>query len=89
VLHCPNGADDRLDDLVEAFITAAVELVAVVGPDASRIEDIIDEIVVGVGDRPERFLITTAHPNETVDQVVAFARSFRVNDDRPVQVVVL
>ncbi len=88
VLHCPNGEPERMTLLVEDFIKDGVELVAVVGMDCSRIEDIIDEIVVGDGDR-DYDLLTTSHPGETVDQVVKFARSLHVKNEQEVQVVVL
>jgi hypothetical protein len=51
VLHCPHGYDPRLDALVENFIRDGVGLVAVVGEDCSRVEDIIDELGMGAARR--------------------------------------
>jgi hypothetical protein len=74
VLHCPNGYQARLDDIVEEFIRDGVIFVGVVGRDCARVEDIIDEIVVGDGDR-DYDLLTSSHPGASVEQAVAFARS--------------
>jgi hypothetical protein len=81
VLHCPNGYDPRLDKMVEQFIQDVVTFVGVVGEDCSRIEDIVDELVVDNGldsglpleDRP--FILTASHPGETVEDAIEFASS--------------
>ena len=51
VLYCPHGYHPRLDGLVEDFIRDGVIFVGVVGEDCARVEDIIDELVVGDGRR--------------------------------------
>lgn len=61
--------------MVEAFIADGVALVAVAGVDCERIEDIIDELVVGNGSDTSRFILTSAHPGESLLEVVEFARS--------------
>jgi hypothetical protein len=76
VLTCPNGATLRLEQLVEEFIQDGVQFVAVVGMECERVEDLIDEFVVGDGTRdPNRYILTSSHPNESVDDAVTFARS--------------
>jgi|ERR1700683_4982482 hypothetical protein len=75
VLSCPTGSTPGLESLVEDFIKQGVTFVAVVGEDCSRIEDIIDETVVGDGSDDKRFILTSSHPNQTVDDAVAFAKS--------------
>jgi predicted aldo/keto reductase-like oxidoreductase len=74
VLICPHGATPRLETLVEKFIQDGIKFVAVVGNDCSRVEDFIDEIVVGDGTR-EFFLLTSSHPGETTADATDFARS--------------
>jgi hypothetical protein len=89
VLHCPNGYETRLDALVEEFIRDGVMFVGVVGEDCSRVEDIIDELVVGNGER-DYDLLTSSHPNESVEEVVEFARSLTLEfEGQEVQVVEL
>jgi hypothetical protein len=73
VLHCPRGYDPRLDPLVEEFIRDGVRVVAVVGEDCERIEDIIDELVSGDGSR-DHDLLTSSHPGESLAAAVAFAQ---------------
>ena len=74
VLHCRTGYTPRLDALVEEFIRDGVVFVGVVGVDCAKVEDIIDEIVVGFGDR-DYDLLTSSHPNESVGDAVRFASS--------------
>jgi hypothetical protein len=86
VLHCPNGCPANLEQLVAEFRAAGVIYVGVVGQDCARIEDIIDELCVGLGDNPYD-LLTTSHPEESLDEVVEFAGSLDLECSDPVQVV--
>jgi hypothetical protein len=75
--------------MVEDFIRDGVMYVGVVGEGCARVEAIIDELLVGDGTR-DYDLLTSSHPNETVDEVVKFAEGLGlefVNVD--VQIVVL
>ncbi len=74
VLHCRNGYTPRLDTLVEEFIRDGVIFVGVVGEDCEKVEDIIDELIVGFGDRNSDML-TSSHPNESVADAFRFAGS--------------
>jgi hypothetical protein len=74
VLHCAAGEPKGLDVLVETFLRVGVKFVGVVGKDAARIEDIIDEIVVGDGSDGSRFLLTSSHEHETLEEALEFAR---------------
>ena len=89
VLHCPTGYKLRLDALVEDFIRDGVRFVGVVGKDCAKVEDIIDELVVGEGDR-DYHLLTSSHPGESVAEVIEFARSLTLEcEGQDVQVVEL
>ena len=89
VLHSRTGPTAALDALVEEFIRDGVIYVGVVGLECALVEDIIDELVVGDGTR-DYDLLTASHPNGSVEDAVAFARSltqeFEGND---VQIVEL
>ncbi len=89
VLQCPAGYRMGLDALVEQFVADGVKFVAVVGEDCGQVEDIIDELVVGDGTDPSRFILTSSHPDETIEDVIDFARSLSSAADCEAQVVVL
>jgi len=89
VLHCPVGYRMVLDALVEQFVADGVKFVGVVGQDCNLIEDIIDELVVGDGTDPTRFLLTSSHPGESIEDVVEFARCVSSAGDGEPQVVTL
>ena len=55
ILHVPVSDETLLDAFVEQCLADGVSLVAVVGPGCARVEDIIDEIVVGDGSDEARF----------------------------------
>ena len=41
----------------------------------------IDELVVGDASDDERFINTTSHPNESVAEVIAFAKAWTLDVD--------
>ena len=59
VLNCRSGYTMRLDGMVEEFIRDGVKFVGVVGKNASHVEDMIDELVVGDGADGSRFMLTS------------------------------
>jgi len=87
VLHCLPGCEGRLDTLVEQFLNGGVKSVSVVGNDCERVECIIDELVVGNGSDPGRFLLTSSHPGESVAEAVSFAQSLSLEYAGEVQIV--
>lgn len=74
ILHCLNGYSPQLDAMVEEFIRDGVIFVGVVGKDCARVEAILDEIVVGDGSR-DYHLLTSSHPDESLEEVIQFAES--------------
>lgn len=65
----------ELDALVERFLADGVAFVALVGEDCSRVEDIIDELLVGDGSDQSRFILTSSHPGAAISEAEEFARS--------------
>ncbi len=89
ILHAPFWDSPALEEFVEKCIQDKVVLVCVVGNDCARVEDVIDELVVGDGSDPERFLNTTSHPNDTIGEARKFAEAWTLDVDPagPVQEV--
>jgi len=88
VLHCARGYEGRIASLVEEFIRNGVTFVGVVGPDCAKVEEIIDELVVGDGSR-EYHMLTSSHPGESIQEAVQFAQSLTGEFRGEVQVVEL
>jgi len=59
-----------------------VALIAVWGEGCRAVEDLIDEIVVGDGSDDSRFITTSAHQGETLENVIEFARNWATEDGR-------
>ena len=72
--------------MVNGWIKAQVAYVGVVGKDAAKLEDVIDELCVGDGTNPY-FMLTASHPNESLSAAVAFAESLKGEHAGPVRVV--
>jgi hypothetical protein len=76
ILHSPVSDEGLLDPFVEQCLRDGVSLLAIAGPGSSRLEDIVDEIVVGDGSDPNRSLCTTAHPDEPLEDVLNMAKAW-------------
>ncbi len=87
ILHAPVSDEGLLEKFVEKCLRDKVSLLAIVGPDCVRLEDIIDEIVVGDGTEPNRFLCTTSHPDEPFEAVLNMAEIWETERNDPVQEV--
>jgi hypothetical protein len=87
VLHSLQGYRPELDDIVVQWIQERVKYVGVVGVDASRIEDIIDDLCVGDGSN-SYFMVTVSHgPSETLQDAIFFAEQISVEQADGVRVV--
>lgn len=89
VLHCPNGMLAGIADLAAQFVVDGVKLVASVGPACREIEDIVDDAAIAAGSPERNFILTSAHPDESLAEVIEFAEAFVGEYDGPVQVVEL
>jgi hypothetical protein len=87
ILYSPVSDESLLDDFVEQCLRDEVSLIAVVGPGCVRLEDIIDEIVVGDGSDPDRFVCTTSHPDEPFNDVVNMVECWELDRGDPYQEV--
>lgn len=89
VLQLPISNLDLLDSFVEDCLRDGVSLIAIVGKGASRIDDIIDEIVVGDGSDPARYITTSFHEDATIEEVMEFARMWEQDRGQAAQLVKL
>lgn len=89
VLRCPISNPASLEPFVERCLRDGVVLIAIVGDDSAAVEDAIDEIIVGDGSEPSRFIATTCHRDESLADVVEFASRFDEQAGSEVEVVAL
>jgi hypothetical protein len=75
ILNCPNGYQTKLDGLVEDFLRDGVTYIGVIGRDCAKVEDIIDELIVGNGTDKSRRILTASHPGESINDAIYFALS--------------
>jgi hypothetical protein len=87
LLHSPVADESQLNAFVEQCLKDDVSIIAVFGPESRRIEDIIDEIVVGDGSDPDRFVCTTSHSEEPLDDVLNMLKYWELESGDPIQEV--
>ena len=81
VLQLPLGNPDALGPFVEDCLRHGVVLIAVVGENAAAVEDLIDDFVIGDGSDRSRFIVTTQHEGETLEDVMEFAATFNARSE--------
>jgi hypothetical protein len=77
VLQLPVTNPDLLEPFGETCLRDGDDLIAIVGDGARKMDDLIDEIVVGDGSDRSRFVLTSFHENETVEEVLRFALNWK------------
>jgi hypothetical protein len=87
ILHSPPSDERLLSEFLEQCLRDGVSLIAVVGPGCARLEEMIDEIVVGDGSDPDRFICTTSHPDEPFRDVVNMVECWQPDRRSPYQEV--
>lgn len=81
ILNSKSGYSGEHDSLLNQLIDDKVLLFCTVGKDCELWHDIMDELLVGpFGDDRDFFMITTWHTDETLEEVIEFARIFNIDD---------
>ena len=81
VLHAPVSDSATLAAFVEECLRDDVRLIAILGDGAEALEEEVDWLVVGDAADENRFLVTSSHPNETREEVLDFAASWRCDGE--------
>jgi hypothetical protein len=81
VLHSPVVDHAALESFVEQCLKDDVQLIAVWGEGAEALEEEIDWIVIGDGIDDSRYITTSSHPKESLDQVLEFASHWKCERD--------
>jgi hypothetical protein len=73
VLQLPVREPGRLPEFVEGCLATKASLIAVVGEGCADMEDELDRLILGDASDESRFVTTTSHPGETLEEVLEFA----------------
>ena len=87
VLQLPISDRALLSAFVEDCLANNVSLIAIVGEGCAEIENDIDELIVSDGSDETRFITTSTHPGDTLEDVIEFASAWWINADGPTNVV--
>lgn len=87
VLLLPLEQPDLLPAFVEQCLRDRVELIAVVGDNCADVEDQIDDLIVGDGSDPDRFIVTSSHPGEPLDEALNMANVWFAEGENRVEQV--
>jgi hypothetical protein len=76
IFHSPLSDEGLLEAFVAECLRDGVSLLAIVGPGCARLEEAVDRIVVGDGLNRGRFLCTTSHPDEPLEDVLTMVQAW-------------
>lgn len=89
VLHCPNGVPLIISVVAQQFLECGVRFVGTVGPRCEEIESIIDDACIMAGSPEMNFILTSSHPEESLQAAIEFAECIGGEYEGDVQVVEL
>jgi mRNA deadenylase 3'-5' endonuclease subunit Ccr4 len=78
---------ERDEKLLQELLDSRVELFCAVGVDAEQWEDALDSLCVRSDGYDKHFIATTAHTDESLEEVVAFAEQFSTPTSGEVEVL--
>jgi len=82
VLCVPLENGEALEPFVEDCLHDKVVLIAIVGEGCRHVEDLVDEIIVGDGSDHSRYIVTSSHPDESIEDAMEFAEMWTCDDGR-------
>lgn len=86
VLISESGYNKEHDKLLLNLLEQGYKLFCVVGKDCDVWEEIMDELAA-VDELNPRYITTTSHPDESIEDVIEFAKRFSINQESDVDVV--
>ena len=89
ILLSPVFDETKLAAFVEQCLSDQVNLLAIVGDGCAELEERVDWLVIGDASNPNRYLLTSSHPGETMDEVREFVSGWNCDRDGGVQEVCL
>ncbi len=87
ILQAPVSDEAKLERFVETCLRDGVSLIAIVGPGCADLEETIDWLVVGDGSDRGRFVCTSSHPDEPLDDVVNMVKCWEFERKESYQIV--
>ncbi len=87
VLVSRSGYDRSHDGLLQSLIERRIILFCAVGRDCRTWEDVMDELCVGLIGDGTWYVVTTSHPDESIEEVVAFAEQWHLDQPSSVEII--
>ena len=81
VLHSPVVDHASLEPFVEQCLKDDVRLIAIWGEGAQALDEEVDWLVVGDGADESRYITTSSHPEESLEEVLEFASYWNCERD--------
>ncbi|MES2582505.1 MAG: hypothetical protein V4627_07295 [Pseudomonadota bacterium] len=73
--------------LLRQFVEEKIELFCAVGVDAANWEEALDWLCIGPAGESIHFITTTSHPDESIEEVISFAKTWHSDHACEVEVV--
>ncbi len=75
------------DELLKGLIERKIDLFCAVGKDCEKWEEALDWLCIGENGEEIGFVTTTSHPNESLEEVKAFAREWKTKGSNDIEVI--
>lgn len=89
ILFSKNGYSKKYNKLLNQLIDEKILLFCAVGKDCELWHDIMDELFVDLGEERDFFMITTWHDDETLAEVIEFAKFYHIEGINNEQIKVI
>ena len=87
VLVSKGGYNTSHNDVLQSLIERRICLFCAVGKDCELWEDVMDELAVGPSGEYAWHVTTTSHPNESIEEVIEFAKLFHLDEPTSVEII--
>ncbi len=75
------------DDILNSLIKRKIELFCVVGVDCQNWEEALDWLFIEGNNDESKLVITTSHPDETIEEVKEFAAQWETEGNSEIQII--
>lgn len=87
VLVSRSDYEARHDHLLQNLVDRKIILFCAVGRDCEAWEDAMDWMCIGPDGESRGFVVTTSHPDESIEEVISFAEDWILDEPSSVEIM--
>ena len=87
ILISKSNYSSEHEDVLKALIKRNIELFCAIGTDCEKWEEAVDWLCIDEKGNKIGFVNTTSHPDETIEEVMDFAKNWSIEGNNEIQVI--